>query len=203
MDQTAAAAPQAVPTTFEELLEPVLDGLYRTALNMTRNREDAEDLVQEATLLAFRSFHTFQAGTNFKAWIYRILTNSFCTAYRRRKKERGLCSLEEATEQFLYIKGGVTGLRPELSDPARSALGRLESEQVAGALQDLPEEYRVVAALYFIEDLRYQDISAILAIPVGTVRSRLHRARRMLQKRLWQIAADHGLLPALEEVESG
>ncbi len=182
---------------FEELLEPLLGSLYGAALHMTRNRADAEDLVQEATLLAFRAFHTFRPGTNFKAWIYRILTNAFCSSYRRRRNERGLCSLEEATEQFLFIRSGDTGVRADQMDPARSALGRLESEKVAAALQDLPEEYRVVATLYFMEDFRYQDIAEVLGIPVGTVRSRLHRARRMLQKRLWQIAADHGLLPKL------
>lgn len=179
---------------FEDLLEPLLDGLYGAALHMTRNREDAEDLMQDATLLAFRAYHTFRPGTNFKAWIFRILTNSFCSRYRRRRNEKDTCSLEDATEQYLYIRSGEAGVRAELMDPARSALGRMESEQVAEALQALPEEYRLVATLYFVEDMRYQDIASVLDIPVGTVRSRLHRSRRMLQKRLWQIALDHGLL---------
>lgn len=187
--------PHAV--AFEDLLEPLLDGLYGAALHMTRNRADAEDLVQDATLLAFRAFHTFRHGTNFKAWMFRILTNCFYSRFRRLRHEAGLCSLEEATEQFIFIRAGETGMRDELLDPARSALGRLESEQVAEALQALPEEYRLVATLYFVEDLRYQDIAMALDIPVGTVRSRLHRARRMLQKRLWQVAVDHGLLPTM------
>lgn len=189
----------AGPVRFEDLLEPLLDGLYGAALHMTRNRADAEDLVQDATLLAFRAFHTFRPGTNFKAWIFRILTNCFCSTYRRRRNEKGMCSLEDATEQYIFMRGGETGVRDELLDPARSALGRLEAEQVAEALQALPEEYRLVATLYFVEDLRYQDIALALDIPVGTVRSRLHRARRMLQKRLWQVAADHGLLPTAGE----
>lgn len=198
--------PQAVltdetPARFEDLLEPLLDGLYGAALHMTRNRADAEDLVQDATLLAFRAFHTFRPGTNFKAWIFRILTNCFCSTYRRRRHEKGTCSLEEATEQFIYIRSAATGVQEDQMDPAKSALGRLESEQVAEALQALPEEYRLVATLYFVEDLRYQDIASALDIPVGTVRSRLHRARRMLQKRLWQVAADHGLLPRTGEEE--
>ena len=194
--------PPAQPVVrFEDLLEPLLASLYGSAFHMTRNRTDAEDLVQDATLLAFRSYHTFRPGTNFKAWIFRILSNCFCSSYRRRKGDRGLCSLEDASEQFLFIRSGEAGVRADMSDPTRSAIGRLESEQVAAALQDLPEEYRLVATLYFMEDFRYQDIAEVLDIPVGTVRSRLHRARRMLQKRLWQIAADHGLLPTLGQEE--
>jgi len=186
---------------FEDLFLPLLDSLYGTACHMTRDRVDAEDLVAEATLLAFRSFHTFQPGTNFKAWIFRILTNCFRTSWRRRRKEPGLSSLEEAAEQYLYFRSGEAGVRPSLLDPDQWALGRMETAQVAAALQDLPEEYRMVATLYFMEDFRYQDIAGILDIPVGTVRSRLHRARRMLQKRLWQIAVDHGLLPRQEREE--
>jgi RNA polymerase sigma-70 factor (ECF subfamily) len=194
--------PAAEPAVrFEDLLEPLLGSLYGSAVHMTRNRADAEDLVQDATLLAFRSFHSFRPGTNFKAWIFRILSNCFCSTYRHRKGERGLCSLEDASEQYLFIQSGEAGVRAEMADPARSAIGRLEAEQVGAALQDLPEEYRLVATLYFMEDFRYQDIAGVLDIPVGTVRSRLHRARRMLQKRLWQIAADQGLLPTLGQEE--
>jgi RNA polymerase sigma-70 factor, ECF subfamily len=189
--------PQADPLPgFEALFTPLVSPAYGAALHMTRNRADAEDLVQEAALLAFRAFATFQPGTNFKAWFFRILTNCFYSRHRRRYAERGMMQLEEASELYLYLRTYEAGLHLQGSDPAKSALGRMETEQVAAALEDLPEEYRVVSTLYFIEDFSYQEIAEILGIPVGTVRSRLHRGRKMLQKRLWQIAEDSGIIPA-------
>jgi RNA polymerase sigma-70 factor (ECF subfamily) len=181
---------------FEQLLAQLMDKAYGAALHITRNRADAEDLVQEAALLAFRSFHSFQPGTNFKAWFFRILTNCFYSRYRKVRHEADNRPLEDATELYIYLRSREAGLDVRASDPAATALGRMESEQVAEALQDLPEEFRVVATMYFIEDFRYQDIAEVLGVPIGTVRSRLHRARRMLQKRLWQVAEDHGLVTA-------
>jgi RNA polymerase sigma-70 factor, ECF subfamily len=192
-DTYATAEPQS---DFEALLTPLLDGAFGAALHMTRSRPDAEDLVQDAALLAFRAFHTFQPGTNFKAWFFRILVNCFNSSHRRQRGERGLQQLEDATELYIYLHSSELVSTPQESDPIGSTLGRMQSEQVASALHDLPEEYRVVATMYFIEDFSYQDIAAMLGIPIGTVRSRLHRARRMLQKRLWQLAEDAGLIPA-------
>lgn len=190
--QVQAAPPAGTALRFDELLTPLLDRLYGTALHLTRNRADAEDLVQDAVLLACRGFHTFRPGTNFKAWMFRILTNCFYSAHRRRRAET-IVELDDATEQYIRSRSVEAGLSVDGADPGRAALARIETEQVAAALDTLPEEYRVVATMYFMEDFRYQDIAEILAIPLGTVRSRLHRARRMLQKRLWRTALDHGL----------
>lgn len=186
----------AAAVSFETLLAAVLDKAYGAALHMTRHRADAEDLVSEATLFAYRAFDSFQQGTNFKAWFFRILTNCFYSRYRKTRHEADNCQLEDATELYIYLRSREAGLDVRASDPAATALGRMESAQVAAALQALPEEFRVVATMYFIEDFRYQDIAKVLNVPIGTVRSRLHRARRMLQKRLWQIAQDHGLVSA-------
>lgn len=183
-------------TSFEALLDAVLDVAYGAALNMTRNRAAAEDLVQESALLALRGFHSFMPGTNFKAWFLRILTNCFLSGLRRQRDEMELSELEEVPSLYVFKAARELGLDRQEFDPVHSAFGRLDSEAIAAALQALPDEFRVVATLYFMEDLRYQDIAAALDLPIGTVRSRLHRARRVLQKRLWQLAQDHGFVPA-------
>ena len=180
---------------FEALLRPLLGPAYGVALHFTRNRPDAEDLVQDAALLAFRGFGTFQPGSNFKAWFFRIIYNTFLSKYRRRRSEHGMLGLEDASELYLQLRTHEAGMHFQGSDPVKTAIGRLESEQVAAALQALPEEYRVVATMYFLEDFSYQEIAEVLGIPIGTVRSRLHRGRKMLQKRLWQLAEDQGLVP--------
>lgn len=181
---------------FETLLQPLLSPAYGAALHMTRDRADAEDLIQDTTLLAFRAFHSFEPGTNFKAWYFRILWNCFYSKFRKRRHEARSCQLEDATELYVYQHTVAAGFDTKDTDPARLAIGRMESEQVSEALQDLSEEFRVVATMYFIEDFSYQEIADVIGVPIGTVRSRLHRARKMLQKRLWQIAVDHGLIPA-------
>jgi len=191
-------APAATPAPFETLLTPLLGTAYATALHLTRNRADAEDLVQEAALQAFRAYHTFQPGTNFKAWFFRILTNGFISRYRKTKKERGDVSLDDAPDLFLFMKTAEAGMHTPGSNPAENLMSKLDQEQVSAALGSLPDEYRSVATLYFIEDFSYQQIAEVLEVPVGTVRSRLHRSRRMLQKALWKIAGDSGIVPAAE-----
>jgi RNA polymerase sigma-70 factor (ECF subfamily) len=174
---------------FESYLTPILTAAYGTALHMTRRRDDAEDLVQEAALQAFRAFDTFQAGTNFKAWFFRILTNLFINAYRKRQREPEIDRLserEEAPALYLFKQARDMGLHAWNADPAALLFEKMTVEQVATAVATLPEDYRVVAALYFMQDFSYQEIADILGCPVGTVRSRLHRGRRILQKVLWQ-----------------
>jgi RNA polymerase sigma-70 factor (ECF subfamily) len=167
---------------------PLLDAAYGWALHATRNRADAEDLVQEAVLNALRAFHTFQPGTNFKAWFFRILMNCFYSAYRKRRAEKVSHSLDDAPDLYIMERSAEAGLDVTGSDPARSALARIHDEHVSDALEALPDEFRVVATLYFVEDFTYQELAEMLNIPIGTVRSRLHRARRLLQKELWQLA---------------
>ena len=179
---------------FEALLAPVLPAAFGAALHMTRSRDDAEDLVQDAAVQAFRAFEQFQAGTNFKAWYFKILTNAFYQRYRRRQREPELAPLEDASELYLYLQTARAGLHTEGSDPAALVLGRMDEEAVASAIHALPEEYRVVAALYFVEQFSYEEIAEMVECPVGTVRSRLHRGRKLLQKALWRLAEDQGWL---------
>ena len=178
---------------FEELLAPVLNSAYGTALHLSRQREDAENLVQESSLRAFRAFHTFQTGTNFRAWFLRIVTNLFWEECRRRKRRPDTVSVDEAPDLYLYIESSKAGLHKDCEDPARSLMSKLSQEQVSRALQSLSEEFRVVATLYFADDLSYAEIGEILELPGGTVRSRLHRARKLLQRALWAIAQELGI----------
>jgi RNA polymerase sigma-70 factor, ECF subfamily len=181
------------PDDFEALLESVLDVAYRTAYHLARNTADAEDLVQEAALLACRHRTGFQAGTNFKAWFLRILTNAFYSRCRKSGGARRTVSLDEATEAQLYTLAGAGDMGQGL-DPAKAFTDRLDAEAIRAAIETLGPEYRVVTAMYLVDDLSYQEIASILDIPVGTVRSRLHRGRRLLQSALWEIAADRGLV---------
>jgi RNA polymerase sigma-70 factor, ECF subfamily len=192
---TAAHATDTLPVhaEFEGLLGPILQMAYGTAVRLTRSRADADDLVQDASLLAFRAFGSFQRGTNFKAWFFRILTNAFYTRHRKEKHEKANVSSDDVPALYLYQKTTEAGLGGTDSDPASAILDRLDAERVGQALDALPEEYRAAATLYFIDDLSYQQIAQVLQCPVGTVRSRLHRGRRMLQKSLWEIAVERGI----------
>ena len=191
--ETSGAQPAPM---FEALLTPLLPTAYRAALFMTRHQADAEDVVQEAVLLALRGFGGFQVGTNFKAWFMRILTNVFYARGRRARVAGDTVSLDETPPLYLYSKTAAAGWQAEDTNPATTFFSRLETEQVIEALQALPVEYRGVATMYFVEDLSYQEIATVLECPVGTVRSRLHRARRMLQQALWTLAVDGGLRDA-------
>lgn len=179
---------------FGALLPPLLDSAYRTALRLTRNVTDADDLVQEAALLACRGFGTFQPGTNFKAWFFRILTNCFYSTYRKKKRGGTQVELEDTPELYLYCQTAAIGLHGQTEDPAGLLMERLDGEQIGAAVDALPEEYRVVATLYFLQDFSYQEMAEVLDVPVGTVRSRLHRGRRMLQRALWAIAEERGII---------
>ena len=190
-DDSAAGGP---PATLDELLPPLLDSAYRVALRLTGNPADAEDLVQEAAFLAAKGFKTFRAGTNFKAWFFRVMTNAFYSKYRRKRREGIHVDLDDTPEVYLFQRTQEAGLYTEGSDPARSLITSLTTERITAALEELPEEYRVVASMYFEEDMAYQDIARVLDIPVGTVRSRLHRGRKLLQRRLWDVAVEEGIV---------
>ena len=179
---------------FEQLFSPIVQMAYGTAVRLTRSRTEAEDLVQDAALLAFRAFESFERGTNFKAWFFRILTNAFYSRHRKEKHEKANLSTEDVPPLYLYNRTAEAGLQGRESDPASAIMDRLDTEQVSEALEALPTEYRVVATLYFIEDFSYQQIAEVLECPVGTVRSRLHRGRRLLQKALWDVAVERGIV---------
>ncbi|MBI4553477.1 MAG: sigma-70 family RNA polymerase sigma factor [Candidatus Latescibacteria bacterium] len=187
--------PDPTRTRFESHLTPILDAAYGIALHLTHNRDDAADVIQEAAFRAFRAFHTFQEGTRFKSWFFRILTNVFLEVVRKKQREP---EVEEVPEDlYLYTQTRNLGLHSGNSDPASVILRKIEAEQVQDAIAALPEEYRIVSALYFMEELSYQEIADIAGCPVGTVRSRLHRGRKLLQKALWQIAERQGIIAAL------
>ncbi len=201
---TALAPRTAAPETeFTALLAAVLDQAYRTAMHFSRNRLDAEDLVQEASLRAFRAFHTFQPGTNFKAWFLRILTNQFLQGYRKQRREPQLVDVDAVQPLYLYSKTREAGLHSMSPDPAHLLMSKLDVEQVSAALAALPEEYRTVSVLYFMEDLSYKEIADMVGCPVGTVRSRLHRGRKVLQRALWQVAEEAGIPTALQAHAKG
>jgi RNA polymerase sigma-70 factor (ECF subfamily) len=182
---------------FETLVAGVLEVAYGVAYHLTHSRDDAEDLVQEAALQAYRNFHQFEAGTNFKAWYLRILTHCFFAQYRKRRRQPAMTSLEDASPTHMNAMARGVNLGAHHDDPATLVIARLGEERVSEAINQLPEEFRVVCALYFMNDSPYQEIAEILDCPVGTVRSRLHRGRRMLQKALWQMAEDEGIVASL------
>lgn len=194
MDATNAAG--AAVRERQERLEAealtYLDALYRTALRLSRNPQDAEDLVQETYLNAFRSLDRFEEGTNLRAWLFRILNNAFISQYRRNKR-RPSSSLEDVTEYYLYDHLAQGGIAPKPENPEREVLERIGDEVVLRALEELPVEFRQVELLADVEGFSYREIADILNIPIGTVMSRLYRARRRLQKLLGQEAQEAGL----------
>ncbi len=191
----------AAADNFTSLLESVLESAYRTAYHLTRNEADAEELVQEAALLAYKGFDRFEPGTNFKGWFFTILRNRFISGYRKKQREVKTVELEDAPDLYMYNKSLESGLATQTSEPAKYIIERLDVEQVATALSELPMEFREAATLYFTQDMSYQEIADVLGVPVGTVRSRLHRGRKLLQKKLWRLAEDYGLVPEVEATE--
>jgi RNA polymerase sigma-70 factor (ECF subfamily) len=179
------------------LLAPVVGVAFGVAYHMTRSRDDADDLVQEAAFNAWRAFDQFQPGTNFKAWFMRILTHCFFAQYRKKKRRPQTLSLEDASPTYIQAQLRGAGIAPPESDPATLVMDRLDEDQVADAIGALPEEFRLVCALYFMQEASYQEIADMIECPVGTVRSRLHRGRRMLQKALWHIAQERGIVASL------
>jgi RNA polymerase sigma-70 factor (ECF subfamily) len=182
---------------FQRHLTEIIAPAYGYALRLTRNRADAEDLVQEAALQACRGQAGFVAGTNFKAWFFRILTTCFWGRHRRAQRRPSTVDFDDAPVLYLYQRSAEVGLPMAGDDPASTLIDRMGTERVTLALQQLPEEFGVVCTLYFMEDFAYHEIAEVLGVPVGTVRSRLHRGRKMLQKALWHVAADAGIVGEL------
>ena len=180
---------------FESLFAPLLSPAYDRARRLMHNAADADDLVQEAALQAHRAYHTFEPGTQFRAWFFRILINCFFSRCRRTRKERDAVPLDDAPEFDLYGRTAEGGIHWLEANPAQALLAKLDQEQVAAALAELPPDYRAVATLYFIEDFSYAQIAEAVGCPIGTVRSRLHRARKMLRRELRLVAVDQGLVP--------
>ncbi len=173
---------------FEAQVGQYLDGLYGAALRLTRNRANAEDLLQETFLRAWRSFHTFQEGTNARAWLYRILMNAYIDTYRKTSREPETVDQDDIDEFYLYSKVHESDEYQRAGNPEELLLANLMDANVVGALESLPETFRSVVLLSDVEGFSYKEIAEILNIPIGTVMSRLHRARRQLQVKLWEYA---------------
>jgi RNA polymerase sigma-70 factor (ECF subfamily) len=183
----------ADPAHFADQAMEHMPSLYTAALRMTRNPADAEDLVQETYLRAYRGFGGFAEGTNLKAWLYRILTNTFINRYRAKKRRPEETELDDVEDFYLYRRiGGLEEARSSRS-AEDELMDLLPEAEVKDAVESLPENFRLPVLLADVEGFSYKEIAEILDIPIGTVMSRLHRGRKALQKALYDFAAQRGL----------
>ncbi|MGQ3685714.1 MAG: sigma-70 family RNA polymerase sigma factor [Candidatus Loosdrechtia sp.] len=182
---------------FEDIAMKYLDSLYNMAMRLASNKEEAEDLVQETYLKAYRFFDTFQKGTNIKAWLFKILRNTFINKYRKTintPNELFYEDVETVNSGLAYSKEDAT---EELSDTLEGKYADLNSlmeDDVKRAIESLPIEYREAILLSDVEELSYKDIAEITHVPIGTIKSRLNRGRKLLQKSLWEYAKDRGFI---------
>ncbi len=185
---------------FQEAALEHLDVLYGAAMRLTRDATEAQDLVQDALVRAYRFQHHFEPGTNLKAWLLRILTNTFINHYRRHTRERRVLDTEEGAPvgDGVMSRAAMRGL----TDSTAVAQEGLLRDEINGALDSLPEDYRLMIVLADVEELSYKEIAETVGVPIGTVMSRLHRARKQMQKKLIDTAINMGIVsepPALED----
>ncbi|MGO2140476.1 MAG: sigma-70 family RNA polymerase sigma factor [Leucobacter sp.] len=176
---------------FADEALPLLDQLFGAAMKMTRNPQDAQDLVQETFLKAYQAFASFQEGTNLKAWLYRIMTNSYINTYRKKQRQPFLGAVEELEDWQL---GGAESTTAMSSQSAEAeAIDRTPDSVVTSALNDLAEDFRMAVYLADVEGFSYQEIADIQEVPIGTVMSRLHRGRAKLRQVLGEYAREQGV----------
>ena len=190
MSPSTPAVPRPTdPVLFESETGPHIDALYRNAVRLTGNSNDAEDLVQDTYLRAYRFFYQYQPGTNAKAWLFRIMNTVFLNDYRKKSRQGDTVSYDGLEDFYLYNKladdSSASPQQQAATNPQDVVLNRLDREAIETAIGQLPIEFRDTVALATLEGLAYQEISDILQIPIGTVRSRLSRGRKLLQKALW------------------
>jgi len=183
---------------FEAAAMPFVDALYNTAYRMTRNAEDAEDLVQEAYLKAYKYYDKFEEGTNFKAWLFKIMKNTFINNYRKKQQappQSDFADIEESFETQVSEEAG----QKKIKNPEEELLQDVLDEDVQRAIDELPPDYRMVVLLADLENFSYKEIAEILDVPVGTVMSRLYRGRRLLEKVMLEYAREHGYIGEQEQ----
>lgn len=176
---------------FENEALPHMDALHRTALRMTKNAPDAEDLVQEAYVKAYRFWDKFKSGTNCRAWLFRIMTNIFINEYRSRSRSPVAVNVDEIDDSFLY---GQLSTGKRVENPEEEFLAKILDDDARKAIEELPDDFRLVVVLSFIEEFSYQEIADIMDLQLGTVKSRLHRGRKLLQKALLDYAIKNGYI---------
>ncbi len=188
---------------FYEEAVPHLDALYATALRLTKNENDGEDLVQETMLKAFRYFDKYQSGTNCKAWLFKIMTNTFINRYRKQQKRKEF--LVDEDFRPLQERAAAPAQNPFVDDihGEQQMYFKLFGDEVKHALEDIPVDFRMVVLLADLQDFAYKEIAEIMDCPIGTVMSRLYRGRRMLQARLIDYARQHGVIEPEETEEEG
>jgi RNA polymerase sigma-70 factor (ECF subfamily) len=167
------------------------DSLYRTALRMTRNADDAADLVQETMVKAYRFWDRYEQGSNARAWLYKIMTNIFINSYRSKSRAPQTVAYEDIDDNFLF--GQLADLAHE-ANPEEQFFAKVFDDDVKKAIEELPEDFRMVVILSFLDGFSYQEIADIAGLNIGTVKSRLHRGRKLLQKSLWEYARRNGFL---------
>lgn len=174
---------------FELEALPAMDALYRSALKLTRSANDAEDLVQETYIKAYRFWDKFEPGSNCRAWLFKIMTNVFINQYRSRSRSPVAASTDELDDRFLYSSGLGS---EQISDPESELSRQILQQDVNRAIEGLPDDFRLVVVLSFLERFSYKEIAKITGLHLGTVKSRLHRGRKLLQRRLLKYAHEYG-----------
>jgi len=188
--------------TFADQAMEYAPQLFSAAMRMTRNRADAEDLVQETYLKGFRSFHTFTEGTNLRAWLFRILTNTYINRYRAKQRRPDETDLADVEDLYLYHRIGTLADASVGRSAEQTLMEMLPDDEVKSALESLPDNFRLPIVLADLEGFSYKEIAEMLEIPIGTVMSRLHRGRKSMQKMLYEYARERGLVDA-EAVSDG
>ena len=176
---------------FEAEALPHMDALYRTALRLAKNQSDAEDLVQEAFAKAYRFWDKFELGSNCRAWLFKIMTNIFINEYRSKSRSPLQANIDDIDDNYLYgqlASGGQT------ENPEQTLFSKLFDDDVKKAIENLPDDFRLVAVLSFLEGFSYQEIAEIADLQLGTVKSRLHRGRKLLQRQLFDYAVKNGYI---------
>jgi len=189
----AADVPEDRRALFQRQAMPFVDQLYAAALRMTRNPADAQDLVQETFVKAFSAFGQFQQGTNLKAWLYRILTNTFINSYRKKQRDPYQNTIDDLEDWQLGGAVSTTSASRTSRSAEAEAIDRMPDSTVKDALQSIPEDFRLAVYFADVEGFSYQEIADIMHTPVGTVMSRLHRGRRLLRERLTGYAQERGI----------